>query len=203
MSADSINISLANRRINQFAAIVMAASAGYCIAEFFHLKKTDDTNGLFLHSALDSHLALALPATIGFVLLVLVLMQLSWRIRSGSSWLAGTFLAVGIMVAIGNPVSYLKTVKLEDARYYLIDEYDFYSKWHAYSLCECVDSSRLCQCHVFFNAYSPIIGMDFALSANDATRELEVMLNGNLLYEFTRSPICIEQADVISYCENS
>lgn len=178
---------------------MVIASAAYCGLEYLSLSHFDSEANLFWLSAFNGRANLVFTAVFWLGLLMLAAVWRRWRFHAAYLLAASAGLVMGGFWLLLNP-TYLGTATLKGHPYDLTENYDWYSKWYAYSLCGCDGSGGACQCHNFYNAYSPIIPLEFSLTANDATSELEVRLNDSVLYIYGSAPRCYKPAGIIGYC---
>ncbi len=159
-------------------------------------------NRLVLHwlAALNSNVHLIAISVLWLGLLILTVRWLQKRLNLGLLLVAAICLVFGTGLFYLAQTHYLGTARLNGQTYYLVDNYDWYSRWYTYSLCECGGSSITCQCQDFYAAYSPIIDTTFLLVTDTAANKLEVKLNNKVLYEHGASSRCYQQPGLIGYC---
>ncbi len=184
----------------RLAVIVVVVSILYCAMGCVSLATLQDHLVLYWLAALEDNVHLMIIGVLWLGLLTLTVCWLQKRLDLGWLLVAATCLAFGTVLLYLAQTPYLDTAKLNGQVYYLVDNYDWYSRWHTYSLCECGGSSITCQCQDFYTAYSPIIVTTFSLTADATANRLEVKLNNKVLYEHGASPHCYQQADLIGHC---
>jgi hypothetical protein len=130
---------------------------------------------------------------------------LSYAFSFHSRFRSCLFLVLSVfLIAVGaakyvsqGPYSLAGTAVLDKQTYHLIKASQFPEEKFILSLCECEISSLACQCHEFYTYSSPTVGTDFSLVPDKAAGEMQVWLNGKLLYAYGSLPRCYAQRPLI------
>jgi hypothetical protein len=130
---------------------------------------------------------------------------LSYAFSFGSKLAAGLFVLLSVLL-IGagaakyvsqGPYSFVGTSVMDKWSYHLIRANEFPEERFTFSLCQCEISTLACRCHEFYTYQSPTVGTDFSLVADRGAGEMQVRLNGKLLYAYGSSPRCYSQRPLI------
>ncbi len=139
------------------------------------------------------------------VAIILFGFALSYAFSFRSRLAAGLFVALSALLIVAGAVKYVSqgpyslvgTAVLDKWTYNLIKASEFPEEKFTFSLCECEISSLACQCHEFYTFSSPTAATDFSLVPDKGAGEMQVWLNGKLLYAYGASPRCYAQRPLI------
>jgi hypothetical protein len=95
------------------------------------------------------------------------------------------------------PYSLVGSAVLDKWSYHLVKVGQFPEERFTFSLCQCEISSLACQCHEFYTYQSPTVTTDFSLVPDKGAGEMQVWLNGKLLYAYGSLPRCYAQRPLI------
>ncbi len=121
----------------------------------------------------------------------------SFRSRLG----AGLFVVLSALLVGAGAVRYVSqgpyalvgTAALDKWTYHLIKANQFPEERFIVSMCRCEINSLACQCHEFYTYSSPTVATDFSLVPDKIADEMQVWLNGKLLYAYGSPPRCYSQ----------
>jgi hypothetical protein len=112
--------------------------------------------------------------------------------------LSGVLVAGGMVrYASQGPYALVGTAVLNQRTYHLINASEYREARFTSSLCECAISNLACQCHQFYRYSTASVGTDFSLVPDWGADEMQVWLNGKLLYVDGSPPRCFTQTPAI------
>ncbi len=130
---------------------------------------------------------------------------LSYAFSFRSRLAAGLFVVLSVILIAAGAVKYVSqgpyslagTSVMDKWTYHLVKAGQFPEERFTFSLCQCEISSLACQCHEFYTYSSPTVGADFSLVSDKAAGEMQVWLNGKLLYAYGALPRCYAQRPLL------
>lgn len=158
-----------------------------------------------VNSAAELYGLLALTFVPYAVAIILFGVALGYALSLHSRVCSFLFLVLSVVLIAGSMIQYASQgpyalvgmTVLNQRTYQLVNSAEYPEGRFTSILCESQISNLASQCHEFYSYYTPSTGVDFSLVPDKVADEMQVWLNGKLLYADGSPPRCFAQTITI------